>query len=461
MILCIREFLNYRTADKIRAVLRKALLALSAIAAIAPPVRAADAVATYYQDVRPILQANCQTCHRRSADGNSGLVAPMPLTTYAETRPWARAIARQVESRQMPPWFAAEPKGVFANERTLTETEIAIILAWVKAGAPAGVETLSHPAPPALPAPPAVHALPAPPVNGSGWSLGKPDLVVKMPQPYLMPDDAYDAGATFFLTLTETDLPADVWMRGWEIRPGTDGAVVHHMCVGVLAPGEAPRPSGDQPGQLGCIAAGAEAAMLPARFGRPIAKGSTVWFNMHYHKQPGPGTAASNQAEIGFFLAKGPAPYVVRSDAIGNYGFEIPPNRSNYRVGGGRMLDKDTWMLALWPHAHLRATAARYTATYPDGRREVLLDVPRYDQSWQVTYNYRQPKLLPKGTMLDVSFWYDNTHERAARRDFDADHEVRVGPRTDDEMMLGFISYAELDPQSDLLQCNTALPSSR
>ena len=102
-------------------------------------------------------------------------------------------------------------------------------------------------------------------------------------------------------------------------------------------------------------------------------------------------------------------------------------------------------MLTLWPHAHTRAVAARYTAFYPDGREELLLDVPKYDQGWQVTYKYKEPKLLPKGTRIDVDFWYDNTPERAVREDFKSDRFVGYGPRTDDEMSLGFIGYAEVE----------------
>jgi hypothetical protein len=167
---------------------------------------------------------------------------------------------------------------------------------------------------------------------------------------------------------------------------------------------------------------------------------------MHYYKQPGTGTGYWNQAEVGFYFAKGPIKYKVRSKSIGTTGFEIPPQKVNYRIGAAETLERDTLFLALWPHAHLRATAARYTATYPDGRTEVLLDVPRYDQGWQVTYKYRQPKMLPKGTRVDVEMLYDNSADRGAKRQFNPNLSVRNGPRTQDEMMLGFISYAELEP---------------
>jgi hypothetical protein len=197
---------------------------------------------------------------------------------------------------------------------------------------------------------------------------------------------------------------------------------------------------------MGCIAGGAEPAQLPEGFGMELKKGSTVTFNMHYYKQAGTGSGYWNQAEIGFYFAKGPVRYKVHSKSIGTTGFEIPPNKANYRIGAAETLQKDTLYLAYWPHAHLRATSARYTATYPDGRTEVLLNVPRYDQTWQVTYKLKQPKLLPKGTRVDVEMLYDNSAERAATRQFNPNLAIRNGPRTHDEMMLGFVSYAELEP---------------
>ena len=248
-------------------------------------------------------------------------------------------------------------------------------------------------------------------------------------------------------------LPRDVVVRAWEFRAGTylkGQDTVHHMCGGVRDPGfvagaVAEAGKGADNLSLGCIAGGAEPILLPDGFGRELKKGSTITMNMHYYKQPGPGTGYVNQAEIGFYFAKGPVKYKVNSSAIGSAGFEIPPGRVDYRVGGAETLEKDTLILAWWPHAHLRATAARYTATYPDGKKEVLLNVPRYDQTWQVTYKYKQPKLLPKGTRIDVEMWYDNSADRAVKRQFNPGRTISFGPRTQDEMMLGFYSFAELE----------------
>ena len=417
-----------------------ALFAIGMAAAAAPGYAQHEAAVTYYEDVLPIMQANCQTCHRPSGYNISGLVAPMSFMDYGETRPWARSIARKVESREMPPWFASAPKGVFENERGLTEAEIDTIVRWVDAGAPAGD---------AADAPPAAQW--AEDASG-GWSLGAPDFVVSMPEPYLVEDDVYDLNVTFYTELTEDVLPEDTWVRGWEFRVG-DNQITHHMCSSVIAPGAfVPEGPAEEEGAdvddsqlLSCVAEGGEADMLPEGFGVLLRKGSSISFNMHYHKEPAEGSAAWSNAQVAFFAADEPVRHQVINDSLFNRGFEIPPNHPRYRVGSSRVLEKDTLVLTYWPHAHLRATAARYTAFYPDGREELLLDVPRYDQSWQVTYKYKEPKLLPKGTRIDVDFWYDNSPERASRRDFDPNLFVGHGPRTDDEMSLGFIGYAEID----------------
>ena len=402
---------------------------------------AADPV-TFYEHVAPIFRANCVSCHRPAGQNIGSLVAPMSLITYEEARPWARSIAQKVKAREMPPWFADGPKGIFTNERGLTNKEIETILAWINAGSPAGDKSK---------APPSMQFAEA---TSGGFTLGPPDLVVKMP-PFVLSDEAQDVQGIFTVQLTEEMLPKDVTLRAWEFRAGTYLAgrdTVHHMCGGVIEPDQAPAAADAGDGGkgaaslgLGCIAGGAEPQQLPDGFGRDLRKGSTILFNMHYYKQPGVGTGYTNQAEIGFYFAKGPVKHKVRTKAIGTFGFEIPPQKVNHRIGAAETLDKDTYVLAYWPHAHLRATAARYVATYPDGRKEVLLDVPRYDQTWQVTYKLREPKLLPKGTRIDVEMMFDNSADRGAKRHFNPNIGVKFGPRTQDEMMLGFLSFAEIE----------------
>ena len=417
--------------------------ALGVLIGVAAPASAGgEADVTYYRDVLPIVQENCQTCHRPSGHNISGLVAPMSFTSYEETRPWARAIARKVESREMPPWFATAPKGVFENERGLTDAEIDTIRGWVDAGAPAGDRADAPPAPA------------WPEDRYDGWSHVKPDFVVRMEEPFVVPDDAYDINISFDVRIPEELVPEDVWVRGWELRTGAVGSGVHHMCA-FVRPEDGKVITGANKsavalgGLLSCVAEGGESGMLPDGYGLLVRKGSVVNFNMHFNKEPGPGTSFTSQAEVGFFVEDRPVAHEVITDTLGNNGFEIPPNHPRYRVGMARTLEKDVLVLNLWPHAHLRAIASRYTAFYPDGSEELLLDVPHYDQGWQVTYKYREPKLLPKGTRIEASFWYDSTEERGVRRGFDGDRSVGFGQRTNDEMALAFISYTELDGGSE------------
>jgi mono/diheme cytochrome c family protein len=404
-------------------------LAASALAADHP---------TYYENVAAIFQANCVSCHQPAGANLGGLLAPMSLATFEEVRPWTRAIARKVKAREMPPWFADEPKGVFLNERGLTDREIETIVAWVDAGAPGGDKSKAP--------------KPTPTATSGDYLLGPPDLVVKM-EPYFVSDEAQDLQGTHSLRIPDAMLPRDVPIQAWEIRTGASAkgaeSGVHHICAGLRRPGEAVEDVADGEGggsmSLGCIAGGAEPTMLPEGYGMELRKGSTVTMNMHYYKQAGPGTGFWNQPEVAFYFAKGPVKHRVRSTAIGTQSFQIPPQAVGHRVGTSMTLARDTVILALWPHGHLRATGARYVAFYPDGGQEVLLNVPRYDQSWQVTYKYREPKVVPKGTRIEYEMLFDNSTERGAKRHFNSSLPVWYGPRTQDEMVLGFMSFAELE----------------
>ena len=298
------------------------LTAMAVLAVLAAPVDALannEADVTYYRDVLPIIQNNCQTCHREDGLNLGGVIAPMSFMSYQETRPWARAIARKVEAREMPPWFATGPKNVFSNERGLTDDEIGTLVRWVEAGAPAG-DTADAPAP---------HQFVE--NTSGGWSLGTPDFVFKLDEPYFIDDEVYDLNISFFKTLTEAELPDDVWVRGWEFKTGA-GSVAHHMCGFLRAPdpdvdaAEAAEKGAAAAGQLlTCIAEGAEAVMLPDGYGLRLEAGSTITYNMHFHKQPGEGSGVTTQPEIAFFVENRPVTHRVINDSIGNTGFELPP----------------------------------------------------------------------------------------------------------------------------------------
>jgi mono/diheme cytochrome c family protein len=415
------------------------LLALAlALAAGAIPSRAASPAAadapanapvTFHRDVLPILQAHCQSCHRHGGDNYTGMVAPMSLLTYDEVRPWAKSIAKNVESRAMPPWFAApEFHGVFSNERALDQAEIDTVMRWVAAGAPEG------------------SAADAPPMRtfgDHGWRIGEPDLIVKAPR-YFVPDDADTHYIDHRVTLTPDILPESRFIQAIEWRGGA--SVVHHIVGYAYMPGtENNRAMGYG---LGSIAPGEEPMHFPEGYAKLLVTGSTVVFSMHYSKEKGPGTGEWDESLVAFkFYPKdAKVSHFVDHNAIGSSSFQLPPGAPSWRVGAARTFDEDTTILALHPHMHLRGKSATYTAYYPDGTTEVLLHVPRFDFNWQTDYSFREPKRIPAGTRLEYEAWFDNSAANPGNPN--PKIAVSQGRETWDEMMLGYITYSQTRPKS-------------
>lgn len=389
---------------------------------------------TFTKDVLPILKENCQNCHRPVGMNVGGMIAPMPLTTYAEVRPWAKAIARQVSARTMPPWHASEEfHGVFSNERTLTDDEIGAVVRWVETGCAPG-----NPAD----APPPMTGVEE---STGGWSIGEPDLIVSM-DPFLVEDDVEDLNITFTTVLTDEELPEDRWIRAIEYKAGSE--CVHHICNSAVPPGYDPDDfdSAERVG-LGCIAPGSDPRFMPEGFGTLLRRGSTIRWGMHYHKEPGPGTGVMDQSQMAFIFADGPVRHDVKFNIIssGNR-WEIPPNHPEWVVGAARIFDEPTTILSLLPHMHFRGKAAEYRAVYPDGSSEVLLRVPQYDYNWQTIYRFREPKQIPAGTRVEVLMSYDNSPENNDRLNLVAGRAIRFGLPTTDEMMNGWIGYANTVP---------------
>lgn len=401
-------------------------------------LRAADAQAvTFYRDVLPILQNRCQSCHR------AGEIGPMPLGSYAEARPWAKAIRQAVVTRKMPPWNADGPRGKFRNDPSLSQAEIDKLTAWIDSGAPEGS---------AKDAPPA-------PSFTEGWSIGTPDVVFEMPEAYDVP-----AAGTIEYTyiIVPTGFKQDRWMSSAEVRPG-NRAVVHHANVYVREPGSAwlreypygkpfvPDEKGERAATGGSSSAGASvreqviagyipgrpAKQVPPGYGMLVPAGSDLVFQLHYTAT---GKAARDRTKIGFIFAKQlPEKRVIRIQAS-NSGFVIPPGAASYPVSGTAALGVECELLDAYPHMHYRGQSMTLSATYPTGEKDQLLRVPRYDFNWQLVYEMGQPKLLPKGTVLRADATFDNSPNNRFNPDPKA--EVRWGDQTWEEMMVGFFDVA-------------------
>ena len=404
----------------------KQALALLLVLALAAPLAAANNnndvpqdTPTYYGDVQTVLEQKCQVCHRPNGANLGGMVAPMAFTSYQETRPWARSIARQVESGLMPPWHAApRHAGTFVNERSLTAEERATLIAWARGGAPMGA------------------AADAPPARvwerSDGWTIGEPDLVMDMGQDYFVEDDVEDQYIRFETTITEEMLPEPRWIKAVEFRPG--GPVVHHIIA---------RP-------LGGIAPGNDPDVHDDGFGTLLKPGTTIRWQMHYHKEAGPGTGVWDRSSVAvrFYPADYEPDHVMQSASMGKFDFEIPAGEANYVATKNHTFERDVLLLGYTPHMHLRGKSARYVAKYPDGTEEILLDVPRYDFNWQTHYKYPAGgKKIPAGTEIELTMAWDNSADNPANPD--PTKTVVYGGPTTSEMMFGFVSYADAEPGYD------------
>lgn len=394
---------------------------------IGSPANAANDRVTFTKDVLPILQESCMVCHRESGTNLTGMIAPMSLTNYAEVRPWAKAIKRAVVSKAMPPWHASDQShGVFKNERTITNEQIEIISTWVNTGAVRG------------------NLADAPPTptfdDGAedGWTIGKPDLIVSLPEPYWVPDDAEDIQPRLTIEITEEMLPEARFVKAVEFRPGSE--VLHHIVAAAMLP-----ENGDDLAKqvvFGRIAPGTNAQVYKDGYGFELRPNTKIMMSMHYHKEPGPGTGVFDRTSMAIKFSDVPVVHPVEITSIAYGSFEIPPQVDSWRVGGSKMFDQDFVLIDFMPHMHLRGASARYTAYYPDGTNELLVDIPAYDYNWQTAYEYATYKPMPAGTRIDYEMTFNNSVERGEAAGVNPNRAVRFGGPTTEEMDLGFLTYA-------------------
>ena len=198
---------------------------------------------------------------------------------------------------------------------------------------------------------------------------------------------------------------------------------------------------------IGGISSGSDPVVWPEGFGIPIKRGTRVTFDIHYHKEPGPGTGVDDLSHIGFKLThEKPAREMGGAKPMMRFDINIAPGQERYQMGPiSQILTDDIEVVGYMPHMHMRGKEAKFEAIYPDGTEEVLLYVPRYDFAWQTVYYYDQLKILPKGTKVQYTAWYDNSEDYAQQRGFDSKQEVHYGQKSSDEMMMGFIMSAKIE----------------
>jgi hypothetical protein len=368
---------------------------------------------TYSRDVAKILQARCVECHR------SGEIAPFALTSYEEAAAWGETIREVVEQMRMPPWFASPEHGEFSNEARLSNDEKQTIAAWVAAGCPRG-----NPA-----------DEPPPRTFLEGWNIPQPDLVLKMSdKPFKVPADGVVDYKHFTIDPGFTE---DKWVTASEVRPGNP-AVVHHVLVFLKPPGEQYEVL--RGSLLAAYAPGSPPRQAKAGMAKRIPAGSKIVLQVHYTPN---GKPQEDTSVLGLkFCDAKDVDQRIESGWAVNFLFTIPAGDSNYQINSQHRFDEDRILLSLTPHMHMRGKSFRYEAVYPDHRREVLLEVPRWDFNWQLDYELAEPKLMPKGTVLRCEAHYDNSTSNPSNPD--PTKSVRFGEQTWDEMMIGWFTSATL-----------------
>jgi len=423
--------------------LRSASIALIfGVAAWAAPTATTP---TFSKDVLPILQRNCQGCHR------PGEAAPMSFLNYKEARPWAKAIKGAVLTKKMPPWLADPHYGKFSNERKLSETEIQTIVSWADGGAPEGDAKKA----------------PKPVAWVEGWNIGTPDKVYETKE-FSVPAEGT---IEYHYVIVPTGFTKDTWVQAAELRPG-NRAVVHHV-IAFIRPagskwleggpiGEAFVPKRVQRSRRTAEAAAGEEAgsmagtellvgyapglqeqkFIPGQ-ARLVPAGADIVFQLHYTTN---GKSATDKTKVGLIFCKEEPKQRVVTLTATQARFAIPPGDGNHEVKSQFTLQDDSQLVWLMPHMHLRGKDFEYKAVYPTGESQILLSVPKYDFNWQLAYETMKPITLPKGTRIECVAHFDNSINNKANPD--PTKEVRWGDQSWEEMMIGWFGVA-IDAKAD------------
>ncbi len=371
---------------------------------------------TYHKHIVPLLDKHCVSCHR------AGEVAPFAFAEYDDVVAWSDMLREVVAEGRMPPWSASPEHGHFANDPRLSDAEKTQLSTWIENGCPQG------------------DPRDEPPRRkfADGWQIDEPDQVLRVAKPFRVPAEGTVPYQYFLL---DPGWSEDKWIRAAEVRPG-NRAVVHHILVSVLPRGQlpdfrkpdsAPAVTSYVPGSIPHVYGEGVAAFVPAR--------SRLVINVHYTPC---GSKQFDQTSLAVCFAD-PATVKrrVNWDMVENRDFKLQPLARDQEFAGTFTFATDQLLLSMSPHMHVRGQSFRYEAQYPDGTREVLLDVPRYDFNWQLRYDLAEPKSMPAGTKLVCTARFDNSEDNVANPNPSA--TVTFGWETWEEMLTGFFTSVAVE----------------
>ena len=381
---------------------------------------------TFTKDVAPIVWNRCVVCHR------PGEVAPFALTSYEAVKKHAGQIGDVTESHYMPPWKPEPGYGDFVGERRLPSQELKTIQDWVAQGAPQGDPNQLPPLPQFA--------------TGDEWSLGKPDMIVKMPKPYTVRSEGRDEFRSFVIPL---DLPEDKYVSAIDFRP-SNRKVVHHALIFLDSSGAARQLDGADghpgwgkgagglgfipSGGLGGWSPGVTPRFLPEGLGRPIRKGSDIVLQMHFHPS---GKPEQEQSTLALYFTRTPPQNITVSFPKMSRPLDIPAGDAHYVLDDSFVVPKDVTLVGIFPHAHLLCKEVKVDATFPDGSRHPLIWIKDWDWNWQDMYLYREPIHIPAQTRVDLHYVYDNSSDNI-HNPTSPPKRVRWGEQTSDEMAITF-----------------------
>lgn len=365
--------------------------------------RSAHAKISYEKEIAPLLLDKCVVCHRE------GGIGPWQMTNYDMIRGFSPMIREVVRTQRMPPWHADPHYSVFSNDRGLTPAQAKTLVHWIEAGSPRG--TGKDP-------------LLGQKKDWPKWALGEPDLVVELP-PFTVPT----TGTIPYQNVKiDNPLDHDVWVRAVDFLPG-QRAVLHHIIA--TAGGETRGTI-----SLNNYVPGAEPLEVPKDNGILLPAKSKLHFQVHYTPN---GQALTDVTRMGLYFMKDAPTYNFRSMIFINLKLKIPANTKIHTEVAERKFNEDAVIYSLHPHAHFRGKSSSFVAHYPDGREEMLLNVPVYDFNWQSTYDLAKPLTVPAGTRIVYTQVFDNSTQNKANPD--ANREITWGEQTWDEMVFGVIRY--------------------